>query len=538
MRWSHGEPELRARVEALFAQPEAVEHEVLRDSPRRRLVVLGDAPRPLLVKQYRLGSGSHALRERVKTASGRSPAAREWRALRALAARGVPVPEPLGAAALPGGDAIVVLAFVPARDLRTLFDAGFRADRALLGAIGRAVAALHAAGWVHGDLQCGNLLAADGRVLLVDLQRARRDTAEAARIADLGFLDDSLAPHLSTPDRVRVRAAALGLARPFRPQARAELRAVGRASEARARTHARARTRRALREGRRFARVRDRQARGLRLRELAAADLDAALAAHRRALAERARDVLKDDGRSRITAVLAGTRRVIVKEVLARGAGRRLADLFRGSPARRAFRGGHGLQARGVGSATPLAFVESRRFGVPIASCVVLEDLRPAEPADRLTPDRAVPVEVLDALARLAARLHAAHARHGDLKASHVFLTPGPRGLEGRLIDLEGVRFDRPAGEAERILALAQLNASLPDAFPADARRRAFALYAGRCRFESGSREALARVVAESLARRHRWSGTDCGLAQEARRTISQRKEEEEPGTRPPAPSS
>jgi hypothetical protein len=79
------------------------------------------------------------------------------------------------------------------------------------------------------------------------------------------------------------------------------------------------------------------------------------------------------------------------------------------------------------------------------------------------------------------------------------------------------VRFPRRLAETRRIRALAELNASLPDAVPAAARRRAFDRYAARHPFAAGRRAARAEVVRESLARRHRWSGEGCaGDAEEA----------------------
>jgi hypothetical protein len=187
----------------------------------------------------------------------------------------------------------------------------------------------------------------------------------------------------------------------------------------------------------------------------------------------------------------------------------------RGSAGRRAWRGGHGLLVRGVGAARPLAFLERRVLGLPIASLVVLEDLRPAEPADAGT---ALPPEaVVEALGRLARALHRRGVDHGDLKASHVFVRAAPDGTEARLIDLEGVRFPRRLADARRRQALAELNASLPDRFPAEARRRAFARYAAALPFAAGRDAALRAIVDASLARRHRWSGAGCERARTPR---------------------
>jgi hypothetical protein len=101
---------------------------------------------------------------------------------------------------------------------------------------------------------------------------------------------------------------------------------------------------------------------------------------------------------------------------------------------------------------------------------------------------------------------------HGDLKATHVFLGSGPH-PEPKLVDLEGVRFPRRLSDARRVQALAELNASLPDAVSAPLRTAAFRRYAARHPFRAGADATLREVVRRSLARRHRWSGADCEAA-------------------------
>jgi tRNA A-37 threonylcarbamoyl transferase component Bud32 len=256
---------------------------------------------------------------------------------------------------------------------------------------------------------------------------------------------------------------------------------------------------------------------GLRWQQIDEASVLRALADHEHALASRSPAVLKRGIRSRVTGVEAGGMHVIVKEWRARGLLRPLANGLRGSPAARAFCGGVGLRARRIGAAVPYAFLERRRLGLPVASWLLLEDLRPAVPSDAFAGvlDAA---RVADALASLSARLHRAGIRHGDLKASHVFLAEGAAGLETRLIDLEGVRFARRVPERARIRELAQLNASLPDSLDDALRCRAFERYRAALPFHSPAQACLRRVVDASLARAHRWSGHACAIARAARR--------------------
>jgi hypothetical protein len=298
--------------------------------------------------------------------------------------------------------------------------------------------------------------------------------------------------------------------------------------------------RRACAPGRRFAPLRFGDYRGLHLREVkrsavlaalahishrvptAVADLhdgaerpgeECVLEARRSAARSGDRTILKSDDRSRVTAVATKWGSMVVKEYVAGGLARRLADAFRGSPARRAWLGGHGLRARGIAAARPYAFVERRRFGLPVASAAVFEDLQPAAPADRCVPFVASPEQVVDALARLVTRLHRRGVIHGDLKASHVYLGWRERRLEARLIDLEGVRFRQRLRDPERIQALAELNASLPDSIADDLRCRAFARCAAALPFDRGRETALREIVAVSLRRTHRWTGAGCAIA-------------------------
>jgi tRNA A-37 threonylcarbamoyl transferase component Bud32 len=499
---------------ALAAGPRA---EVLRDNPRRRLVRLrGSAGGALLVKEFRLGTGRHALREALKERIGRSPAVREWRALSALRAARVSVPEPLALARLEDGDRLLVLRYVDGRPLKDALRAPSKERRRLLSLLGTRIAELHGAGFVHGDLHHGNVLVGEGGPVLLDLQHARRSAERRQRLRDLAHLDHALSYFASRTDRLRVLSAALRLPRPFDAAGRRLLRKLAVFTQARAIAHAQSRTRRCLRPGRAYASVSYGSWRGLRASDVGPSELVLALDAHAKATA--APELVKRDARAVTTAVRLGEAAVIVKEHRTRGLPRALADLVRGSAARRAWRGGHGLLQRGIGAARPLAFLERRAFGIPAASLVVLEDLRPDWPADS-PPEGADLAQVVPVLARLAARLRLQGVDHGDLKGGNVYLREGLGGsLEARLIDLESVVFRRNVGERRAIRALAQLNASLPDAYPARARCAALELYARLAPFSGGREQARSEVIAQSLARRHRWTGAGCAQAERERR--------------------
>lgn len=512
IQWHAGEPRLCRELEQALSEHRAGGRvTVLLERPGRRRAARVELERGAVFVKQRVAPSS--LEARVATALGLGSAAREWRALRRLHTRRVAVPEPLALGTRASGDALLVTRFAYGRTLEDALSCP-RSERVrLLRAVGELVAQLHAAGFVHRDLHWGNVLVTPAGPLLLDLQAARPVPRgrwpRAGRLRDLGFLDYSVSARLSSADRLRLRAAALGFEPPFDAAEREILRAVGRASLRRAREHAASRTRRALRPGRAYERIDARGYRGLRVREVPHAEVVAALEASERPESR----TLKHDHRARVTAVTTNRGSWVVKAYAGGGWLRRTADLWRGSPGRRAWLGGHGLRARGIGVAGPVAFVERRDAGGAWTSAVVFEDLQRLEPADRCPPDTASDAEVVHALQRLAIRLHRRGVIHGDLKASHVLLERRERGLEGRLIDLERVRFPRRLGDRPRIQALAELNASLPDRIPVALRRRAFQRYTAAVPFRGDADAALQRIVDISLAREHRWTGAGCRAA-------------------------
>jgi tRNA A-37 threonylcarbamoyl transferase component Bud32 len=372
---------------------------------------------------------------------GLTPAQRELRMLRRLAQAGVRVPEALAHFTGADGAQVLVTRFLDGEPLADALRRPPRERRALIARVGELVASLHAAGVAHRDLHRENVWVTRAGPVLLDLQQAVALSARALRLRDLGELDASLAPLLSKADRIRLRAAATGLARPYGARARRELRAVGRAARARRRAHVESRTRRCLREGRLYARVSGASGRGMRLRTCAEQAVDAALGGPPRSGAEG---------------------RVLRYETAWPW----------GSPARDAWVAGHGLRARGIGAPLPLAFAERRR-GLGVVSQVWLEAFRDAHPED---PVRWL-AEVVDAGTALR--------REGVALGSDAPWCRDARSALGPA-DLARVRFRRRlrAAEIRRIDdRVAELIAAAPtsEAEREAARRR----YAARRRFES-----------------------------------------------------
>lgn len=522
--WWRGDRAVGYQVErALNAASSAAESlEILRDNPRRRILRIekpdGGA---ILVKHFRVGSGKHMLRERIKSRLGVSPAEREWRALVAMKRTGLRVPEALSLGTLADGDHVLAMEFVESRALDDWLREGIADQNEAAAALGRVIAAVHESGWIHGDLHVGNLLYNErngtGVFSLIDWQHARLARNERERVEDIAHLEHSLSRFLPLSIRMRFRESALGVSRPYDAGARKALRAIGDAVHTRFYEHARSRTRRALRPGRLYAPAEIDTHRGLRTRDLSERDLRRILRLHESAHASGTKDprVIKRDARSAVSAIALAERRVVVKEFPPRGFARALADRFRGSPARRAWLGGHALIARRIGVAQPLAYLEETGLAMTPRSWVVLEDLRPATPAAFAAERGVLSAEALaDQLLALLLSLHRRGVDHGDLKATHILLRRGRR-PSACLIDLEGVRTRRSLAWPRRRRALVELNASLPDSFPAALRRQIWDRYIQIFPPPGGAEHALRDIVAESLGRQHRWSGRDCGFARD-----------------------
>lgn len=413
IRWLGGNAALRPDLAPILgsldrAGPAVVVRE---KSGRRRLLrapLAGDGSSAEMggscfIKQFaarRPGRGPvRWLREWAKRRLGLTTDQREWRALVRLHAAGVAVPEPLAHAELASGDRVLVTRYVEGCSLAEALNAPRRERDALLRAVGELVARFHTTGFVHRDLHRENLWVGKSGPLLLDLQLTLPRRSQRARLADLGELDRSLERVVPLTDRVRLRAAALGLSRPFGAAARAALREVAAAAGERARAHYRSRTRRTLRAGRLYAPIGVGSAAGLRWRDTPEAAIHAAIAE---------------------APATAGTRRLArtdggleVRTWAEPGWLGAFGAALHGSPARRAWRGGHGLRARHIEAVVPLAFVEWRRFGLPFRSALVTEAVEP-----RLVLADAAPLPGLaQALTALLCALHGRGACHDRLDA-------------------------------------------------------------------------------------------------------------------------
>ena len=164
-------------------------------------------------------------------------------------------------------------------------------------------------------------------------------------------------------------------------------------------------------------------------------------------------------GRNLIFRHRVGDEEVAVKRFPVSG-GRQFIYRLRASKAVRAFDTAARLLALGVGTPRPLAAVEARRGGAPLASfycCAFLPTFQEARSLKSLgAPDRA---GLLELLGEFIGRLHESGVEHRDLTSGNVLLIPDPdrrAGVTFQLVDLNRVRFGR-IGIGTGLANLAQL---------------------------------------------------------------------------------
>jgi len=508
--WQEGEERVQRRVEQWFADGASATSQLLAESERRILYRLDIRAEPaidphghsttqsVVVKIHRTHSGRHRRRESFKKCIGFSPASREWRALEALHAKSVPVPQPLAWGQLQSGDPLLVTEYCQGTSLLdALSIAGPEQQMTWIERLACSVEALHGAGYRHGDLHLGNLHTRGSRVVIFDLQRARRARSDGERLRDLAHLDFSIARRgFDLELRHRLRAA-LGHPRDFDAASRRFIH-----------DFVRGRSRREFRLGHAWESWRSGPLSGLRESATSLPALAEALGAA--LTAPRSGD--RRGGRSQISVHGNGSQALVVKRMTTPTLGRAGLDLLRGSPALRGFRIGQRLALLGSLGARPLAALDQRSRGLPEKSWLIMQsvglcDLDAYRPRCEREARRCA-----IALARWIAEWQAWGIEHRDLKAGNIRVDDREGRFRFWLIDLEDLRFRSRVDDAARRRALVQLNASLADeAFSLRSRLLGLDAYLERLPFEGARRNALARAIArDSIARNHHWRGDDC----------------------------
>lgn len=193
----------------------------------KSLVVLGEPGQRVFVKRWHYNRLEVGLRATLKLNYPTFDGLRELENLEALRAAGLRVPRPLAAGTARRGlrcASFVALAELPGAPL----SAGGCLPRELAADLGRFVARLHRAGFVHRDLYLDNVFHDPELGLgLLDCERVFRSRGLRWRwmVKDLAALQASAGPDWTRGDRLRVLRAYCGLPR-LNPEAKRLARAV------------------------------------------------------------------------------------------------------------------------------------------------------------------------------------------------------------------------------------------------------------------------------------------------------------------------
>lgn len=493
-------PHLDAILDPLSAGSEKVKKNASRTVFRG--VINGQA---VYIKHYH----SRSLWHRIGRAFGRYDAKHEVAFSRHLTDSGVTTPWALAAQWTGGHQWLVTAAVSPAVAADVWHDqqllegpAGRRRIRQVTVALAQLVGRMHAAGVIHGDLHCGNILIRTDtpklELVLTDLHRTRRARriSRRARAANLAHLFHDRMDFTTRTERFRF------LKHYFHASgAEGTLRGWQLMVEHFAMRHRRRlfnqRDRRIQSNNLYFARLRlPNRWRGhvvlaskRHLGGSRAAEETFTVAQWKELLADPSGLLNTDDGevfkKSRSSLVVRRTIRlgdvnvdVYVKRHQRKRRWKAMLDCFRTSRALRAFRLGHALLTRRIPTALPLAALE-RRVGPFLVENILITEaiawprldhflstwLAPRPTGNsRLSTEQQhqLAQEVLWQMGRLLQRLHDCDFAHRDLKASNMFvrwrLGMSPEII---LIDLDGLRRVRRISTRQRFQGLMRLNVSL-----------------------------------------------------------------------------
>lgn len=470
----------------------------------------------VIVKRYAVGGPVDWAKYTVRA----SRALEEWRVGRWLDAAGIPTAVPLAMAEqrdMVLRDAALVTREIPeAVHLNEYVETHLQGDArrdalraALYAQLARIVRRMHDAGFVHNDLHGGNVLVNGPPdapcVHVIDLHSVRRFPGRVPpagrRWFDLMKLLHSLQT-CSTPEE-RTELCRVYEESGDGPSGTRVTELLG-SDELSAeieqrvltmeRRRVRSRTQRCLERSSKFEIASAGGYRVHHLRALPAESFLPLVAAHAETLAAGGAGVLKDARRSALTRQIletpSGPRAVVVKEYRTARPGDRFKNTFRRPRAISAWVAGNGLLVRGFDAAEPLALLLEGRGPALGSAYLVMEDLGDATRLDlvalqRFAGDldaaaRAEKHRLLEVVAGLLRRLHAAGVYHADLKAVNLFLRERDGGAAVVLADYDRVEFDHAVPRRRRIKNLAQLSASIPICISLADRLRFFRAYMPR----------------------------------------------------------
>lgn len=538
--------------------------------------------RAVYLKHFHSRSILHRLFSRL----GRGDAMREMRFSLHLKQAGVPTAEPLAAVCVDGIEWLATKAVEPSepadawhvRQLALGAEGMRRIDKAI-AELGRMVGRMHAAGVIHSDLHCGNVLVKKARarkgggeppvkLVLMDLHRAsrRRRLSRIARAKNLAHLLHDRYYLTTRSQQIRFLKHYLAGG-----AAKGSLRGWQLLVEHFARMHSRRqhrqRDRRVMRDGKYFRRI-----------ELPGGWRGCVVLASKRHMAgskaaeavftpqqwieaigdpagliDESAEVYKEGRSGRVVrrGLTVGGHEldVFVKQPIQKRRWKVLLDCLRRARPMRAFSLGHSLLTRRIATALPLATLE-RRAGPMLTDSILITEAVDARRMDRfldtwlsdappaalqhqadadtqLTPPqrRQLGREVLWQLGKLLQRLHDNRFAHRDLKATNLLVRWQPgQTPEIVLVDLDGLSRRLMITARTRFQGLMRLNVSLLKC-PSVNR-------AGRLRMLMGY---LRRIGSGKIDFKPYWRTLEKWSARKIRQQIHARRKAQKAVRRPPS---
>jgi tRNA A-37 threonylcarbamoyl transferase component Bud32 len=399
----------------------------------------------------------------------RDRARKEASMLRALEEAGIPCPRLVATGRNAAGSYVITEEIPDALILKDLLGKERERARRRVVALGALIRRMQDAGFEHGDLHVGNILARGETLYVMDVHRAKRSSRLSAsrRLEGLAFTAMSFLELRPLTDVARfLRAAGCETWEKIWTSLRRALH----------RYYA-GREKRCVEGGRGFA------IRG-RVFHRAEADVE------------------------KILAWVRSDRKTPVKVEGTRGLYRSDDGLFhkemRRGRAVRYWRNAHGLAVRNLGTPRLLAASDSWVVGDWIEAPDLYAFIR-----DRFGAfGRKERDAFLDRFARAIRRLHRTGVYHGDLKSTNVLVQDGTF----LFVDLDRVRFSEEVPDRDRVFNLAQLNASVTPPLTRADRLRFLRTYFGRCAsLRRQERRWIREIMRISVARKHRWPPRDGG---------------------------
>jgi len=449
----------------------------------------------LVVKEYLPRGLGPALRALVS----RTPAQREWRALRRLRRAGVAVPRPLALgqpqsrlAALCGRGALVMEALPNTITLEELLLHRFQGSTSppplpsgAAARLGRLVRSLHDAGVAHPDLHAANvLLDPAGEFHLIDFHSAGTHSGSVGwpkRRRDLIAFSGAFLSLGQPADRWRFFKAYRWRDLDGRELLREARRIEGDAWK-RLFSFLRRFDGRPLRRGRGFQRISVHNWHGMAERSQRALALVRCLGPFPEEVLRREGRVIKDQSAGSVFALSVDRAEYIVKLYRQPGLQGMAKRLFRGSRARAAWINGYRLRSRLLPAPTPVIVLEEALPAPEGRSLVAFEKVSGLPTLDRYvaatteTQRRVIVRELAVALARM----HRFFLAHRDLKAPNILVSSDGKPV---FIDPDGISLVAHIDRYIMARDLMRLNASFAPrgSVRLTERLRFLALYA-RCR--------------------------------------------------------